>query len=73
MNDDIIDVVRRIQNAGIYIIGNYIFGLPEETKESLELDLPTLEGAWLTNLEVRSECDWEELKGRAVVDEKNDG
>ncbi len=43
------------------------------SKESLELDLPTLEGAWLTNLEVRSECDWEELKGRAVVDEKNDG
>ena len=37
--------------------------------KSLELDLPTLEGAWLTNLEVRPECDWEELKGRAVIDE----
>ncbi|MDG2032881.1 MAG: radical SAM protein [Rhodospirillales bacterium] len=29
-NDDIIDVVRRIQDAGIYIIGNYIFGLPDD-------------------------------------------
>ena len=29
-NDDIIDVVRRIQSAGIYIIGNYIFGLPDD-------------------------------------------
>ena len=42
-NDDIIDVVRRIQNAGIYIIGNYIFGLPDDNisrmQETLDLSL----------------------------------
>ena len=35
----------------------------------LGLDLPTLKGAWKTNLRVRPEEDWKELKGRAVVDE----
>ena len=36
-----------------------------------ELGVPakTLFGAWETNLNVRPERDWEELKGRAVVDE----
>ena len=29
----------------------------------------TLFGAWETNLDVRPEQDWKELKGRAVVDE----
>jgi nucleotide sugar dehydrogenase len=29
-----------------------------------------LKGAWETNLDVRPERDWEELKGRAVVEEK---
>ncbi|MDC0190313.1 radical SAM protein [Rhodospirillales bacterium] len=42
-NDDIIDVVRRIQNAGIYTIGNYIFGLPDDNisrmQETLDLSL----------------------------------
>ncbi|CAK0746748.1 anaerobic magnesium-protoporphyrin IX monomethyl ester cyclase [uncultured Gammaproteobacteria bacterium] len=40
-NRDIIDVVRRIQNAGIYVIGNYIFGLPDDTLDSMQdtLDL----------------------------------
>ena len=28
-----------------------------------------LKGAWETNLDVRPERDWEDLKGRAVVDE----
>ena len=37
--------------------------------ESLCLNLNTIKGAWKTNLEVRPERDWEELKGRAVVDE----
>ena len=37
--------------------------------ESLGLNLNTLKGAWKTNLEVRPERDWEDLKGRAVVDE----
>ncbi|MEE2960699.1 MAG: B12-binding domain-containing radical SAM protein [Myxococcota bacterium] len=40
-NDDIIEVVRKIQAAGIYIIGNYIFGLPDDTQERMQgtLDL----------------------------------
>ena len=29
----------------------------------------TIKGVWETNLEVRPERDWENLKGRAVVDE----
>jgi radical SAM superfamily enzyme YgiQ (UPF0313 family) len=29
-NEDIISVVRRIQDAGIYVLGNYIFGLPDD-------------------------------------------
>ena len=37
--------------------------------ESLGLDMNTLKGVWNTNLEVRPERDWEDLKGRAVVDE----
>lgn len=38
-NDDIRDVVRRIQNAGIYIIGNYIFGLPDDDIAGMEATL----------------------------------
>jgi len=37
--------------------------------ESLGLNMSTLKGTWKTNLEVRPERDWEDLKGRAVVDE----
>ena len=37
--------------------------------KSLNLNMNTLEGVWNTNLEVRPERDWENLKGRAVVDE----
>ena len=38
---DIIGTVRKIQEAGIYVIGNYIFGLPDDTHESMQetLDL----------------------------------
>lgn len=38
---EIIQVVRRIQSAGINVIGNYIFGLPDDTYESMQetLDL----------------------------------
>ena len=36
--------------------------------EQLGLNMNTLKGAWETNLEVRPERDWEDLKGRAVVD-----
>lgn len=34
--------------------------------ESLNIDAHTLKGAWATNLKVRPEKDWEQLKGRAV-------
>ena len=37
--------------------------------ESMDLDVETLRGAWQTNLGVRPECDWKELKGRAVVED----
>ncbi len=32
---DILKVVRKIQSAGINVIGNYIFGLPDDTHESM--------------------------------------
>lgn len=40
-NAEIIEVVRKIQAAGIYIIGNYIFGLPDDTLQRMQetLDL----------------------------------
>ena len=34
---------------------------------NLDLKLNTLEGVWKTNLAVRPEKDWEELKGRSVI------
>ena len=37
--------------------------------ESLDLNMNTLKGVWNTNLEVRPDKDWENLKGRAVIDE----
>jgi UDPglucose 6-dehydrogenase len=36
--------------------------------ESLGIECPTMKGAWSTNLKVRPEKDWEQLKGRAVTD-----
>ena len=36
--------------------------------KDLGIDIPTVEGAWKTNLNVRPEEDWKLLKGRAVVD-----
>ena len=38
-DDDIKDVVRRIHDAGIYVIGNYIFGLPDDTRDSMQATL----------------------------------
>ncbi len=38
--------------------------------EELGMDLNTLQGAWETNCEVRPERDWEQLKGRSVVNNK---
>ena len=38
---EILKVVRRIQEAGINVIGNYIFGLPDDTRQTMQetLDL----------------------------------
>jgi len=35
----------------------------------LGVDMNVLNGVWKTNLEVRPEKDWEQLKGRSIVDE----
>jgi len=34
-DQDVIHTVRKIQNAGIYVLGNFIFGLPDDTLESM--------------------------------------
>jgi UDPglucose 6-dehydrogenase len=39
--------------------------------ESLGINMTTLNGVWEKNLEIRPERDWENLKGRAVVDEQD--
>lgn len=36
---EVYDTVRRIKEAGINIIGNYIFGLPEDTDETMQRTL----------------------------------
>ncbi|HPL64597.1 MAG TPA: cobalamin-dependent protein [Syntrophales bacterium] len=38
-SSDIKDVVRRIQDAGIRVIGNYLFGLPEDSHETMRRTL----------------------------------
>lgn len=35
-SEEIIKTVRKVQAAGINVIGNYIFGLPDDTEESME-------------------------------------
>ena len=60
--------------------GHYGFGgscfpkdvnaLIDIAKNKLDLWPHTLIGAWNTNCEVRPEKDWEDLKGRAVVDDE---
>lgn len=37
--DDILKVVKKIQDAGINVIGNYIFGLPDDTFDSMQKTL----------------------------------
>ncbi|RPI50511.1 MAG: radical SAM protein [Acidobacteria bacterium] len=37
--DEVYETVRRVKNAGINIIGNYIFGLPEDTPETMQQTL----------------------------------
>jgi radical SAM superfamily enzyme YgiQ (UPF0313 family) len=36
---EIYDTVRRVKEAGINIIGNYIFGLPEDTADTMQQTL----------------------------------
>ena len=36
LSKDIFKVVRMIKNAGIYVIGNYIFGLPDDNYETMK-------------------------------------
>jgi radical SAM superfamily enzyme YgiQ (UPF0313 family) len=38
-NQDIIEVVRQIQAAGIHVIANYIFGLPDDDLQSMRATL----------------------------------
>lgn len=38
-DDDVKGVVRRIQDAGINVLGNYIFGLPDDTHERMQATL----------------------------------
>ena len=38
-NEDIVGVVRQIQAAGISVIGNYIFGLPDDDLDSMRATL----------------------------------
>lgn len=45
---DIAHVVRQIQDHGIYVLGNYMFGLPEDTMETME---ETLQQAMELNCE----------------------
>lgn len=45
---DIENVVRKIQDAGIRVIGNYIFGLPDDTLETMQ---ETLDMAMALNCE----------------------
>ena len=35
-NKDIIEAVRKIQQAGIHVMGNFIFGLPDDNMESMQ-------------------------------------
>lgn len=37
--NDIFETLARVRDAGIYVIANYIFGLPEDTRESMEATL----------------------------------
>jgi radical SAM superfamily enzyme YgiQ (UPF0313 family) len=42
-HQEIVDVVRQIQVAGIHVIGNFIFGLPDDDLESMEQTLKLAE------------------------------
>ena len=48
-NNDIVGTVRRIQDANINVIGNFIFGLPEDTLETMQETL---------DLALELNCEW---------------
>lgn len=37
--EDIFAVIKKVQDAGIYVIGNYIFGLPEDDHDTMQQTL----------------------------------
>ena len=47
--EDIYTIVKRIQQAGIYVLGNYIFGLPDEDFASMQATL---------DMAVELNCEW---------------
>ena len=54
----------------MYLLSHEDINALIKVAESMDLEVEVLRGAWQTNLEVRPECDWKELRGRAVVEEK---
>ncbi len=46
---DVIEIRRKIEDAGIYVIGNYIFGLPEDDIDSMKETL---------DLAIELNCEW---------------
>ena len=39
IKNDIADIVRSIQDSGMHVLGNYMFGLPDDTKETMKSTL----------------------------------
>jgi radical SAM superfamily enzyme YgiQ (UPF0313 family) len=37
--DEVYEVLARVRNAGIHVIGNYIFGLPEDDRDTMQATL----------------------------------
>lgn len=35
-NEEAVNIAKKIQNAGIYVVANYIFGLPDDTLETMQ-------------------------------------
>jgi radical SAM superfamily enzyme YgiQ (UPF0313 family) len=68
---EILKVVKTIQDAGINVIGNYIFGLPDDTRESMQetLDLALEANCEFANFYCAMAYPGSKLYGMAV--EKN--
>jgi radical SAM superfamily enzyme YgiQ (UPF0313 family) len=68
---EILKVVKKIQDAGINVIGNYIFGLPDDTRESMQetLDLALEANCEFANFYCAMAYPGSKLYGMAV--EKN--